>query len=283
MNPVRSETYEGSELIELLRQHVPLDFDPEEFVVAGSARLWVEGITPRLSDLDLLVRPRSETWRRAMELAFEHALVFDAAPLRTSAYTGDKIARLYGGVVEVCQTWLLPGSDTSELLERAEEIDGLKYLSVEQVVAYKRMLNRDKDKADLHAVFEHAESGNVAPRVGGMSAMLLCTNVIDGGCHGNPTTRDHQGRPRRGLPATRSCPRQRVPRRYEGRAAGSGGHSDHGAAARRAVVNRARQCFQRLRMGGRWVHARGHRLPRRRGVAATDRPHRYPVGRPPLP
>lgn len=158
MNPVRSETYEGSELIELLRQHVPSDFDPDEFVIAGSARLWVEGITPRLSDLDLLVRPRSETWRRAMELAFEHALIFDAAPLRSSAYTGDKIARLYGGIVEVCQTWLLPGSDTEALLAEADLIDGLRFLPLADVVAYKRMLNREKDREDLGAIDEHCRA-----------------------------------------------------------------------------------------------------------------------------
>jgi hypothetical protein len=152
VNQVRSETYNGSELIELLRQHIPDDFDPGEFVIAGSGRLWAAGIIPRLSDLDLLVRPRSETWRRAMELAFEHALVFDAAPLRSSVYTGDKIARLYGGVVEVCQTWLLPGSNTESLIEEADVIGGLKYLPLPEVIAYKRMLNREKDRADLAAL-----------------------------------------------------------------------------------------------------------------------------------
>lgn len=163
MNPVRIETYTGCELIELLRQHVPVDFDPGEFVIAGSGRLWADGITPRLSDLDLLVRPRSETWRRAMELAFEHALIFDTAPLRSSAYTGDKIARLYGGVIEVCQTWLLPGSDTEALLKGADVIDGLKYLSLADVVAYKRMLNREKDRADLQAISAYFDSDRSAP------------------------------------------------------------------------------------------------------------------------
>jgi hypothetical protein len=158
VNQVRGETYNGSELIELLRQHIPTDFDPEEFVIAGSGRLWAAGITDRLSDLDLLVRPRSETWRRAMELAFEHALIFDAAPLRSSAYTGDKIARLYGGVVEVCQTWLLPGSDTEALLENADVIGGLKYLPLPEVIAYKRMLNREKDQADLAAIARRSGS-----------------------------------------------------------------------------------------------------------------------------
>ncbi|WP_205328098.1 hypothetical protein [Glycomyces sp. YM15] len=155
MNRVRRQVYGGLKLINLLRQHVPTDFDPDDFVLAGSARLWAGGITPRLSDIDLLARPGSETWRRAMELAFEHAIIFDAAPLRTSEYTGDKIARLYGGIVEVCQTWLLPESDTASLLDEADVIDGLKYLPLHEVVAYKRLLDRDKDRDDLSAIEEH--------------------------------------------------------------------------------------------------------------------------------
>ncbi|MFG3343022.1 hypothetical protein [Glycomyces sp. NPDC048151] len=155
MNRIRGEVYNGFKLIELLRQHVPSDFAPEDFVIAGSGRLWAGGITPRLSDLDILARPGSETWRRAVEIAFEHAMIFDAAPLRASIYTGDKIARLYGGVVEVCQTWLLPGSDTASLIEQADVIDGLKYLPMPEVVAYKRWLNRSKDRADLDAIREH--------------------------------------------------------------------------------------------------------------------------------
>jgi hypothetical protein len=59
-------------------------------------------------------------------------------------------------VVEVCQTWLLPGSDTATLLDAAERIDGLKYLPLADVVAYKRMLGRAKDRADLEAIAAHA-------------------------------------------------------------------------------------------------------------------------------
>jgi hypothetical protein len=156
VNRVRGEIYNGFKLIELLRQHLPHDFDPEDFLIAGSGRLWAGGITQQLSDLDLLARPGSRTWRRAEELAFMHAPLFGNEPLRVSTYTHDKIARLYGGVVEVCQTWLLPGSDTATLLDAAERIDGLKYLPLADVVAYKRMLGRAKDRADLEAIAAHA-------------------------------------------------------------------------------------------------------------------------------
>jgi len=142
----------GFELVGLLRRHVPSDFNPEDFLIAGSARLDAGGITtPLFTDLDLLARPGSKTWQRALELAFEHASEYECEPLRISNHTGAKIALLYGGAIEVCETWLLPG-ETEELLEEAEVIDGLKYLPIREVVAYKLIMNRRKDFMDLAAV-----------------------------------------------------------------------------------------------------------------------------------
>ncbi|MDN3239421.1 hypothetical protein [Glycomyces tritici] len=146
-----SVVHDGFELIELLHRHVPSDFNPDDFVIAGSARLIAHGIAQPFTDLDLLVRPGSKTWQRALELAFEHASEYEHVPLKTSSYTGAKIALLYGGAIEVCETWVLPGS-TEELLAEAEEIDGLKYLPMREVIAYKLTMNRKKDVADLAAI-----------------------------------------------------------------------------------------------------------------------------------
>lgn len=147
-----SQVRNGFELIELLHRHVPSDFNPDDFVIAGSARLIAHGIARPFTDLDLLARPGSKTWQRALELAFEHASEYEHMPLKTSTYTGAKIALLYGGAIEVCETWVLPGSSTEEMLDEAEQIDGLNYLPIREVVAYKLTMNRKKDFADLAAI-----------------------------------------------------------------------------------------------------------------------------------
>jgi hypothetical protein len=143
----------------LLRQHVPQDFDPDDFLIAGSARLWADGLTLELSDLDIVVRPGSATWQRAVEIAFEHAPLFKNPPLKVGAYSGDKIAQLYGGDIEVCETWVLPEKNTEELLAQAEIIDGLKYLPIEEVIAYKLQLDRAKDRSDLSAIGKSRDRG----------------------------------------------------------------------------------------------------------------------------
>jgi hypothetical protein len=157
----RRARFNGFKLLELLHQHIPADFDPDDFVIAGSARLWAGGISSHLSDLDIVARAGSATWRRSLELAFEHALVFDTPPLRKGQYSGDKIAVLYGGVIEVCQTWILPDRETASLIDEADVIDGLNYMSLNDVKAYKEKLSRGKDLLDL-AVLERRSAAAAA-------------------------------------------------------------------------------------------------------------------------
>lgn len=152
MSQERQPRIGGYKLIELVRQHMPADFDPDDFLLAGSARLWAGGYIPQLSDLDLLARPGSSTWHRMQELAFVHGPLFGSAPLRVSEHTGDKIAILYGGVIEACDTWVLTDRSTDELIDSAEVLGGIRYLSLSEVKAYKRHLDRPKDRLDLQSL-----------------------------------------------------------------------------------------------------------------------------------
>ena len=178
----------GEEPMSLLRRHLPHDFDPEDFLIAGSARLSVDGIIRRSSDLDLLARPGSKTWQRMLDLAFEHASIFENAPLRTSGYTGEKIALLYGGAIEVCETWVVPGTGTELLLDQADVIEGLKYLSICEVVAYKLVLNRKKDFADLSAICGRPQSSDGRSPINSEPCeAVVWQPYCHGGRHGNPT------------------------------------------------------------------------------------------------
>ena len=121
------------------------DFSPDDFVIAGSARLLVEGMVKHITDLDLVAR--GETLDRAFALA------------RTKWHgrqgkgkvTGDRLARLYLGKINVSEKWL-GGAPTDELIDNAEVIDGLRFLSVRDVLAYKLDLSRRKDRRVLNAL-----------------------------------------------------------------------------------------------------------------------------------
>lgn len=135
--------YSGRRLLKLVKHLVARDdFDPDQFVIAGSARLLLAGTRKRLSDLDIVAR--GSTWVEAQRLAdrgFGHRA--------NGSISGDEVVRLYDGRIEVCDRWFMHNSDTDRLIENAEVHDGLRFFSVDQVVEYKSYLNRPKDRKDL--------------------------------------------------------------------------------------------------------------------------------------
>jgi hypothetical protein len=79
------------------------------------------------------------------------------------------------------ETWVMPGDDTWQLLANADVIDGIKYLPIEEVIAYKLLLDRTKDRSDLSAIGRRRDPGFQPPHLKGN--------------HGYPTSRDHREGP----------------------------------------------------------------------------------------
>ncbi|THV38622.1 hypothetical protein [Glycomyces buryatensis] len=140
----RSAAYDGVLLYKLVwrlvRDH---RFDPNDFVLVGSARLWLEGIVGRLADIDIVAR--NETWERAQKIAHNY--------LHNGTYSGENtgapVVQLYGKRIDVCPSWVGDRFDADELIDHADVISGLRHMSVADVVAYKRKLGRPKDRQDL--------------------------------------------------------------------------------------------------------------------------------------
>jgi len=152
------------DLIDLVRSLVSEEkFDPNEFVLAGSARLFRDGIINNISDVDIVARGR--TLRRAFKMSREQN---GREPIRAEN-SGDKIASLYHGKVNVSARWLPGHGATAKLIANAEVIDGLRYFSLAKVIEYKRTLSRAKDRAHLAAIDASSDIPNVTLQF----AMLL--------------------------------------------------------------------------------------------------------------
>lgn len=138
--------HDGAELIGLAWWLVRnRGFDPADFVIAGSARLWIEGYADKLSDLDLVAR--GSTWERAWDMALRGEAVFAEGSVDQA-----KVIHVFGGLVEIGDHWILPTIGPDELIDEADVIGGLRYFPLHTVVQYKRSLSRDKDQADLEAI-----------------------------------------------------------------------------------------------------------------------------------
>lgn len=138
-----NKTHDGRQLTDLVRRLVRDEgFEKSEFVIVGSGRLVATGHRRRMSDIDLVAR--GHTWQRAGEL-----VKLGRGYLEYAQFSGDRVIRLYEGLVEVCDHWFMDGAETDTLIQSAEILDGLPYMRLHDLEAYKRQLDRPKDRRDL--------------------------------------------------------------------------------------------------------------------------------------
>lgn len=114
---------------------LPLD----AYAVFGSAPLLAHGLVAEVGDMDILAV--GSAWQIARELA---------SPTRASG--GDWVVRV-GPDLEIYSGWL--GLDVNAIICRAELTDGLPVARLEDVAAYKRLLNRPKDRLHLSLIAAH--------------------------------------------------------------------------------------------------------------------------------
>jgi hypothetical protein len=104
------------------------------FAVFGSGPLLVRGIIDSVSDLDVLCRGRA--WAVAQQLAGA-AVMEHGVPVVSI------------GAISFGTTWGLGEFDADSLIDGAEIIDGLPFVGLEHVVAYKQAAGRAKDLEHL--------------------------------------------------------------------------------------------------------------------------------------
>jgi hypothetical protein len=84
---------------------------------------------------------------------------------------------LCGGCIQVSQEWIPKTWSADDLINRAEIIQGLRFARLTDVLAYKQMLMRPKDIADIQAlsqilVLAAIDLLRIAARVSGLPSGL---------------------------------------------------------------------------------------------------------------
>lgn len=126
----------------LIRLLAKLALPPSDYVVTGSGPLLAHGLKDSIHDLDLLAR--GEAW----ELAAGKGRMI---PSRSGL--GCRIV-LHHGDIEVFDHWVGGLTDVDALIDSAEVIDGVPFLSLADTLTWKRGLGRAKDLLDI-ALIEH--------------------------------------------------------------------------------------------------------------------------------
>ncbi|MEI7741769.1 MAG: hypothetical protein WCJ29_04650 [bacterium] len=117
-----------NELIDKLRA---LELPPEDFAIFGSGPMWAHGLH-EMHDLDVLAR--GEAWKKAKA----------NGTLQKAIVSGEKVD-FADGLIEVFDTWGPGEWNVDELIDTAEEFDGIKFVKLANVLKWKRLMGREKD------------------------------------------------------------------------------------------------------------------------------------------
>ncbi len=124
---------------ELLRA---VDLPVGDYAVFGSGPLLVRGIIEDANDIDVIAR--GSAWERALDQG-------DLTYLPEEDVT---VAGFFDGALSVGTTWAYGDvdMDINVLIDTAELFDGVPFVLIEHVIAYKRIDDLDKDHHHLRRI-----------------------------------------------------------------------------------------------------------------------------------
>ena len=129
----------------LVKLATDLDLDRRDFVIFGSGPLLAYGLRQSIRDLDIVARGKA--WERVSR---------HGSPVRGSINCAP-MSLFWGGLIQFSRGWVSDDWDADDLIDRAEIIQGLPFAQLTDVLAYKQMLLRPKDRPDIAALL-HALS-----------------------------------------------------------------------------------------------------------------------------
>ena len=117
-----------------------LNLPASDFAIFGSGPLIVRGIIPASNDLDIICR--GQAWERVKAIGeLEYLSKYDVT-----------IVTMCGGRLTFGSKWAIGEFDIDELIDGAEEIDGLPFVRLEHVTNYKKISKRPKDLRHIEAL-----------------------------------------------------------------------------------------------------------------------------------
>ena len=117
-----------------------LNLRVSDFAIFGSGPLIVRGIIPASNDLDIICR--GQAWERVKAIGeLEYLSKYDVT-----------VVTMCDGRLTFGTRWAIGEFDTDELIDGAEEIDGLPFVRLEHVKNYKEISKRPKDLRHIEAL-----------------------------------------------------------------------------------------------------------------------------------
>ncbi len=127
-------------MISLFDRVKSLNLPVGDFAIFGSGPLIVRGIIPASNDLDIICR--GQAWERVKAIGeLEYLSKYDVT-----------VVTMCDGRLTFGTKWAIGEFDIDELIDGAEEIDGLPSVRLEHVTNYKEISKRPKDLRHIEAL-----------------------------------------------------------------------------------------------------------------------------------
>ena len=127
-------------MISLFDRVKRLNLPVGDFAIFGSGPLIVRGIIPASNDLDIICR--GQAWERVKAIGeLEYLSKYDVT-----------VVTMCDGRLTFGTKWAIGEFDIDELIDGAEEIDGLPFVRLEHVTNYKEISKRPKDLRHIEAL-----------------------------------------------------------------------------------------------------------------------------------
>jgi hypothetical protein len=126
-------------LIDLTRE---LDLDRRDFVIFGSGPLLAHGLRRHIGDVDVVARGKA--WEKVSQHGVPAVGTLNGAPM----------VMFDGGAIQFSSGWISDDWNSDDLIDRAEFIQGLPFAPLDDVLAYKSILRRPKDRQDIQAMLK---------------------------------------------------------------------------------------------------------------------------------
>jgi hypothetical protein len=131
---------------ELLNQLKSLNLPTNDYAVFGSGPMYPRGIKELGHDIDLIAR--GSAWGTAQTLG----------EVNQTKLGGNKVIELFDGNIEIFNGWAPGEWSVDELIDTSETFDGIPYVTLENVLKWKKIMNREKDIEHIRLIEEYLES-----------------------------------------------------------------------------------------------------------------------------
>ena len=127
----------------LIDKLLSLELSTDDYAVFGSGPMFAHGLIELGHDLDLVAR--GSAWEAASA----------KGEVKTTDSGNGNVIEFYEGEIEIFDSWAPGEWDIDILIDQAQMIGGIKFVELETVLAWKKMMNRPKDAAHIAFIEEY--------------------------------------------------------------------------------------------------------------------------------